>query len=473
MWAKAIAHHLCFCMNLMIPDCSGLIVVFLAHFLKIPKAFSPASVRGNGRTLSCHSAVRQRSNATGLAFLILCGDKPFMKNQWMNIGAMMLGQGSSLAANMVSVSFAALIGIALAPDPSLATLPQALLLVATAATTGIISGIMGRYGRRAGFITGAVTAFFAVSLAISAIIAHSFILFCFATFLLGTFNAAGQYYRFAAAESVSIEQAPKAISLVLLGGIAAALTVPTITNWADQSLNLPNHGGAFASVILYASLGIIAPLLARFTERDDRPDGPNTIKISLSEIFKRPAFITGMVTTAGAQALMNLLMTATPIAMRDAGHQAYHSTDVIQAHVIAMFLPSLFSGWFISKLGVGKVVTIGIFAMTASVLTARSGLAVGHFTASLILLGVGWNFLFVSGTSIVASSHKNHERARIQGVNEMAVFGSSAIAALASGALLNTLSWAGLALSSTVLIAAIALVNIRAVLAARRLKTSV
>lgn len=371
----------------------------------------------------------------------------------------MLGQGSTLAANMVSISYAALVGVVLAPSPALATLPQALLLVATALTTGPISGLMGRYGRRAGFLTGAALALAAVALSIIAIVEDSFLLFCMSTFLLGSFNAAGQYYRFAAAETVPIEDAPKAISMVLLGGILAALTVPTVVSWVDGYLKLPNHAGAFAAVTLYVFIAIAAALKARFAE-PVRTEGAKEEKISLAKVFTRPAFLVGAVTTAGAQGLMNLLMTATPLAMSHAGHHAHNSTEVIQAHVIAMFLPSLFSGWLIAKMGVGRVVAMGIAAMIACIIVARSGLGVGHFTLSLVLLGLGWNFLFVSGTAIVAACHENHERSRFQGVNEMMVFGMSAITALASGALFNALDWGGLALSSAIILALIISVNV-------------
>lgn len=383
---------------------------------------------------------------------------------------MMFGQGAGLASSMISVSFAVLVGAVLAPSPALATLPQALLLVATAVTTGPISALMGRFGRRAGFLTGAALALMAAFLAVTAILSESFVLFCFATFLLGNFNAAAQYYRFAAAEVVPIAQAPKAISLVMLGGLTAALTVPTVTGWSDQNFGWPNHAGAFAAVGIYALIGLTAPLFARFAEPSNnaRLGQP---KVSLKEVFARPAFLVGMITSAGAQALMNLLMTATPLAMANVGHQAHHSTSVIQAHVIAMFLPSLVSGWLITRLGVGRVVALGIAAMIACVVVARSGLGVGHFTWSLVLLGLGWNFLFVSGTAIVASSHEPHERARFQGVNEIAVFGMAAMAALGSGLLLNSLSWSGLAAFSIALITLVAFVNLRYHLRARRLSS--
>jgi len=382
----------------------------------------------------------------------------------------MLGQGSTLAANMVSVSYASLVGVILAPSPSLATLPQALLLVATALTTGPISGLMGRFGRRAGFLTGAGLALVAVALSLIAILSESFLLFCLSTFILGSFNAAGQYYRFAAAESVSIDQAPKAISMVLLGGILAALTVPTVVGWVDGYLKLPNHAGAFAAVTIYVFIAIAAAFKARFSE-PSRSEGAVVEKISLRDVFARPAFLVGAVTTAGAQGLMNLLMTATPLAMSHAGHQAHHSTEVIQAHIIAMFLPSLFSGWLIAKLGVGRVVSMGIAAMIACIFVARAGLGVGHFTLSLILLGLGWNFLFVSGTAIVAGCHGNHERSRFQGVNEMMVFGISAVTALASGALFNALGWAELTLTSVVILALVAFVNVARVVRQKRLSS--
>lgn len=392
-----------------------------------------------------------------------------MRNPWLNVGFMMMGQGSSLAASMTTISFAVLIGAALANDPALATLPSALVMIATAVTTGPLSLLMGRFGRRFGFLTGAISGVLAVALGVFAVVIESFALFCAATSLLGLFNASAQYYRFAAAEGVAPAQAPKAVSMVLLGGILAALTVPTVTAFSDAALALPHHGGAFAAAGFYAALAVFPALFVRFTARQEAEKTAVSVKIPLWDILKRPAFATGVITAAGGQALMNMLMTATPLAMAHAGHMAQHSTSVIQAHVIAMFLPSLISGWLITKLGVRRVIMAGLLAMLGCVFAARAGLGVGHFTLSLVLLGLGWNFLFVSGTTLVAQSHKDDERARVQGVNEIIVFGTAAAAALSSGALLKALSWHGLAASSVVLILLVALANLAGFIQARRM----
>lgn len=389
-----------------------------------------------------------------------------MRHPWAQVGLMMVGQGASLAANMISISFSVLVGAALAPTPALATLPQALLMIATALTTAPLSALMGRFGRRAGFLAGASAGLIAAALAVGAIAARSFSLFCLSTFILGTMNAAGQYYRFAAAETVGPTRAPKAISAVLLGGILAALSVPAAVEAARARLVLADQVAAFTVAGAYAAIAFVIPWLLRFAPVERRAATAPTL--GLARIFARPAFVAGMMTAAGAQALMNLMMTSTPLAMAHAGHLSHQSTQVIQAHVIAMFLPSFFSGWLVSRLGAQRMVALGLAAMLGAVATARSGLAIGHFTMALVLLGLGWNFLFVTGTAIVASSHMAAERARVQGVNEACVFGTAAVAALASGAVLALLGWRGLAAAGLALIALTAAANIHRFLRERR-----
>jgi MFS family permease len=270
-------------------------------------------------------------------------------------------------------------------------------------------------------------------------------------FLLGMMLSAIQQIRFAAMESVSVELIPKAASTVLLGGLVAAILGPELVTFGQVFTDHAFVGGFY----LTASLLMLCSLL--FTRIENAHVA--TIKSAetgrkLSVIASQPVFILAVSASVVGYALMSFIMTATPVHMHV--HEAYPLQDtkwVIQSHIFAMFFPSLFSGWLISKLGTSKIISLGLCAYVATILIALTGSEWLNYWSALVLLGIGWNFLFVGGTVLLARSYQPNERFKVQGLNEFLVFGCQATAALSAGVFLNLIGWRGLLFASFIIIA--------------------
>lgn len=358
---------------------------------------------------------------------------------------LMAAQACFSATSMTFIAFAGLAGSIIAPDRSLATLPISLSMVVVAISTAPISMMMQRYGRRRVFLVATLAGIGGALMAAAGVYYQNFFLFCAATLLIGPYQASAAYYRFAAGESVAEAQAPRAISLVLIGGMFAALLTPA-GNEFFNALFLPHtFMGAFvfSAVIAVLALG---PLMmvrkigqqadANSSTTSDLPERP------LSEIVRQPAFATAVVNGALGYAMMIFVMTATPIAMVEfCGFASSTSTQVISAHVIAMFLPGLFTGSLIMRFGLLPVLLTGQAMFAVAFLTALSGIALANFSIALIALGIGWNFCFVGGSTLLTRLHRPSEKGRVQGLNEMLVFGSSALASLAAGVILRYFGW--------------------------------
>lgn len=373
------------------------------------------------------------------------------QNTGANVFLLMASQACFTATSMTFIAFAGLAGRMIAGDPALATLPVSLTMVVVALSTGPLSVLMQKYSRRRVFILSAFSGIFGALVAASGLYFDNFILFCAATLFIGPFQASAQYYRFAAGESVSPTKAPRAISLVLIGGIFAALLAPFGSGFFIDNLLPYTFVGAF---IFTACVGVLAlvPLSLLKTPGSNQKSSPldtaaavekEEIERPLAAIAKQPAFIAAVVNGALGYAMMVFVMTATPIAMVDfCGFSSSTSTKVISAHVIAMFLPSLFTGNLIIRFGVLPVLLAGHMFFAIAFITALSGIQLGNFSMALIALGLGWNFCYVGGTTLLTRAHNSAERGRVQGLNEMLVFGFSAIASLAAGAILRYYGWA-------------------------------
>jgi len=345
------------------------------------------------------------------------------------------------------ITLAGLIGTQLSPTPYLSTLPVTLTVVGAALATLPASQIMKRYGRKTGFCGAAVLASFSLLVCCVAIYSTHFVLFCLGTLCFGLNLAFVLQYRFAAAESVEAAKASQAISWVLLGSIGGALLAPEILNRTTGIFNNPYLG----SLVLQACLYILAAgLLLCF--RDFQVTNENLSEEQPPRPFKlwffQTRYLIAIAAGITAQAVMTLIMTATPISMHL--HQGFSMPDtsgVIRAHVIAMYLPSLFSGFLIYKLGVKNIMLAGWLLFVITVVTGFSGQQLGHYWITLVFLGVGWNFLFVGGTTLLTTTYQSNERFTAQGVNDFAVLGFSAAASLLAGSLLAIFGWHWLVLA--------------------------
>ncbi|MBI4984921.1 MAG: MFS transporter [Rhodocyclales bacterium] len=360
---------------------------------------------------------------------------------YRNVALLSLNQGLLLTQGVSLVAVTGLAGRALAPDAGLATLPLTTYVFGAALTTVPAALFMRRYGRRAGFSLGALLGCCGALLCALAIAQRSFALLALGTACCGCYMAFGQQYRFAAADAAAPEWRSRAISLTLAGGILGGVFGP----WASthtRNLFEPAYLGTYLSLAFIALIALafirrldIPPLSA--AERQDRGR-------PLTEIARQPAFLLAVLAAAAGYGVMNLLMTATPLAMDICSHPYAETAFVLEWHVIGMFAPSFFTGDLIKRYGVLRVIGAGTALMCACVAIALAGVTVMHFWWALFLLGVGWNFLYIGGTTLLTETYRSEEKATAQGVNEFLVFGVQALTSLSSGILISRQGWEAL-----------------------------
>jgi MFS family permease len=364
--------------------------------------------------------------------------------------------------SVMMITISGLIGQSLALDKQLATLPIAMSMLTAAAMMIPASLFMQRRGRRAGFLSGAGLGIAAGLLAALAIWMGSFWLFVVANALVGSYQAFAQYYRFAAADAASAEFKSRAISWVIAGGIVAAFTGTNIARFTQDIGPAPFAVSFLVMSVLsllsfwiIAGLNIAAPALAA---------SAGTVR-PITQIMRQPVFLTALMGSVVGYAMMVLVMTATPIAMQQCGHSVGIAATVIQWHVLGMFLPSFFTGDLIKRFGVLTIMAAGVILILTQVLLALSGIEFIHFLSALILLGVGWNFLFIGGTTLLTEACTPVERAKTQAAHDFLMFGAITIASFSSGSLLNAYGWRVVNLSVIpFLLAALAMMGMYAVL---------
>jgi MFS family permease len=341
-----------------------------------------------------------------------------------------------------------IIGVDLAPAPWLATLPVSLMVVGTALAVLPASWLMSRVGRRRGFAGGAFGGALGALLAAGALMLGSFVLFSVATLVMGAQLAFTQQYRFAAAESVPPAAAGRAISIVLAGALGGALLGPEIaTRTAAPLWGIPWLGGFVAVALLSACA---SALLLAFAEpvQQERPADMEPARPLRALLVTAPFAIAVLAGVVG-QGIMTFVMTATPVSMHVVdGHAMTETSSVIRAHVLAMYAPSLVSAALIGWLGTVRLMIAGLLALGATVAVALQGHAYLHYWWALVLLGVGWNFLFVGGTSMLVASYRPAERFGAQAFNDFAVFGVSALASLLAGSVVVRFGWTAVLWSS-------------------------
>lgn len=363
-----------------------------------------------------------------------------MNNAGKNVALLSACQGLLMTNNSILIATNGLAGYALATDKSLATLPVTAYILGAALTTVPMSLLMRRLGRRAGFMLGALFGVAGALICGYAAFTRDFGVLCAGALVLGVYNATGQYYRFAAADSASADFKSKAISLVLAGGIAGGILGPESSKLTKDYFSQAVFAGSYLSLGVFCLLAIavlsfirIPPLTAAEQKDTGRP---------LSVIARQPAFLVAVMSAVIGFGVMSLLMTATPLAMGACQLPFSDAAFVIQWHVIAMFAPSFFTGALIRRFGVINVMLAGVGLSLCCVAFALSGLEVVHFWVALVLLGVGWNFMFIGGTTLLTECHTPGERGKVQGANDLAIFITMIATSLSSGLLFTLQGWA-------------------------------
>ena len=342
--------------------------------------------------------------------------------------------------NVLLIAVNGLIGKSLSPTPALITLPIAMQFVGLMLATIPASLIMQRIGRRNGFYLGNSVGIIGALISALALVYQTFPLFCFGTLLLGVGIGFGTLYRFAAVEACPPEEKNRAISLVMLGGVLAAVVGPALAvesrYWVSDQMFVGSFLGLVGLYVLALLLltGVKIPKPQVLTEAEG-------VQRSLLEIVSQPIFIVAVVVGMVSYAVMNLLMTATPLAMARCGFSFPQTAWVIEWHVLGMFLPSFFTGRLIQRFGTTFMMQLGGALMLLCIAVNLNGQSEWHFWSALFLLGLGWNFMFISATSLVTGAYTESERAKTQATNEFLVFGMVTLSALSSGWLEVSFGW--------------------------------
>jgi MFS family permease len=341
-------------------------------------------------------------------------------------------------ASVMVMAVGGLAGALVTGDPRLATAPIAAMFLGTAVSTVPASMWMARVGRRPGFVFGAALGVLAGVVAALGLWLGSLIVLSIGTFLVGAYQAFAQFYRFAAGEVADDAFRPRSISLVLAGGIVAALLGPAIGRLGGPLLS-PTYVGSF---LLLALVSLVAAMLLTRLQMPVPPPSPaGLVARPLAQIVRQPTYLVALFAAATGYGVMILAMTATPIAMVHHHHALADAATVIQLHVLGMFLPSFFTGSLIARFGVLRVMLTGVALLTGHVLTTLTGTGFESFAAALILLGVGWNFLYVGGTTLLTTTYTAAERGRAQATNDLSIFAVGLLSSLSAGALLDAAGW--------------------------------
>ena len=347
-------------------------------------------------------------------------------------------QALFMTSTSLLISISAIAGMMIAPREGLATIPLGIQFLSTMLFTFPASLYMQRAGRRAGFIVGALAALTGGLIGTWSMFERSFAGLCVATFFIGIFTACANYYRFAAADVADDSYRSRAISLVMAGGIVAAFAGPNLAIHSKDAFSAVFAGG-YLTVAVSALLTILILLFVHFP----RPQEKTLAKESrsLAEIAIQPRYLTAVLCAVIGYAVMNLLMTATPLAMERLEYPFSNTAHVIQWHVVGMFLPSFFTGHLIRRFGVLHIMLTGVAFQFLCALVNLNGESYAHFLTALVLLGVGWNFLFIGATTLLAENYRASEKAKAQGLNDLVVFSVVALTATSAGYLLIEYGW--------------------------------
>lgn len=342
-----------------------------------------------------------------------------------------------LGAQMpIHFTLGGLSGQMLSSNPCWATLPISMTVLGSMLTAPWLSEVMQRFGRRVGFLIGAAAGSLASLICALALLQGSFAVFLFGSLLFGVYMSAQGFFRFAAADAVSGDGRPKAISYVMAGGLAAAVIGPQMFKITENTLSVP-FMGAYLAIVGLNMIGALVFIWLRLpppTPKGSR--GPYTGRTRM-ELLRSPRISVAIICAMVSYSLMNLVMTSTPLAVVGCGFTPGNSADVVMAHVLGMFAPAFFTGHLIARFGVERVIGAGLLILALSGVVALSGITLGNFFVALILLGIGWNFGFIGATAMLTQVQRPEEQGRIQGMNDFCVFGLVTIASVSSGTLMN------------------------------------
>ncbi|HEX2567476.1 MAG TPA: MFS transporter [Burkholderiales bacterium] len=377
-----------------------------------------------------------------------------MNSTKRNVGLLAGCQAMLMSNNSSLIAINGLAGLALAPLKGLATLPVTSYVIGAAASTMLASFHMKRVGRRRGLEFGTAWSVAGALICALAVWQQAFWLLCLGSLVLGVYNAYGQYYRFAAADVATPDFRATAISLVLAGGLAGGILGPTLTRATLDAVG-PHFAGAYLTLIVFA---VVTFGLLHFLQVPTPTAYERTVSgRPLSEIAAQPAFLVAVLSAAIGYGVMNFLMVSTPIAMQVCGHPFGDAAFVISSHVIGMFAPSFFTGPLIRRFGTLPVMFAGAVLNFAAIAVALSGISVPQFWAALVLLGVGWNFLYIGGTTLLTTTYRPEERAKVQGANDQTIFIVMAISSFTSGMTVTGAGWERVNLAALPLVAVVAL----------------
>ncbi|MEZ8105971.1 MFS transporter [Vibrio clamense] len=359
-----------------------------------------------------------------------------------NVWLLSLCQALLMTGNILLISVIGLIGQQIAPSPSMITLPVALQFLGLMSATIPASMIMGKLGRKRGFSIGNLVGILGASLATFSLYHHLFWIFCVGTFLLGVGIGFGTLYRFAAIEVCDAHARHRAISISMAGGVLAAVLGPNLAIYSQQWSSDGLYVGAFASLIVLNFLALLLLQTIQFPKPAERSQSIRSEP--LKDIITQPNFMVAVFAAMVAYAVMNILMTATPLAMIGCGFNFTKAAGVIEWHVLGMFVPAFFTGKLVERYGPRLMILIGGMLFIGCIAINLHGQSIWHFRLALVLLGVGWNFMFISATGLFSQSYKEQNKAKAQAFNEFFVFSCVTVTALLSGWLESTVGWQNL-----------------------------
>jgi len=341
-----------------------------------------------------------------------------------------------LGAQMPMIfTIAGLAGSTLAPSACWATLPISMTVIGTMLTATPISALMQRHGRRAGFVTGALGGAAGAAIGAYGLATSSFLMFCIGAFLTGIYMSAQGFYRFAAVDTASDDFRPKAISWVMAGGLLSAVLGPQLVKVTADNMAVP-FLGTYLTIIALNLCGMFLFAALKIPKPTPPVAGASTGR-TRAELLCTPQIAVAMICATVSYALMNLVMTSSPLAVVGCGFDKNYAADVVTAHVLAMYAPSFFTGHLIARFGAERIIAIGLVILSGAGAVAIAGVELENFFIALILLGLGWNFGFIGATTMLTAAQRPEERGRLQGLNDLVVFGGVTMASFSSGGLMN------------------------------------
>ena len=361
-----------------------------------------------------------------------------------NVLILALSQALMLSAIVLSMALAAILGSMLAPDKGLATLPLAAMVIGTALASLPAARLMRRVGRRPGFLIGALLGIVGSLVCAFALHQSLFVPFVIGHLLLGGYQGFANYYRFAAVEAVGPDHASRAISLVVAGGVVAAFLGPQLGVWGRDWIGGQLFVGSY---LAQGALSLVALILLSRLKLPRVETVQIGIPRPLREILSQPVVRVAIFGAAIGYAVMAMVMTATPLAILGCGLPQSNVTPVIQWHVVGMFAPSFFTGALVRRYGAPRIMQAGFVLLLGQVVLTLSGVEFLHFLSALVLLGVGWNFAFIGGTTLLTQTYRPAEQLRVQALNEFSVFSLVALATLSAGWLYDRFGWVTLNLA--------------------------